>query len=147
MYYDSEPDEYDLNVAINRLASVFKFGKEFAVELTRSIARTGMTKQQLKDAVDYAIDNHKYQQLVVSDIVSYEPKLKMYSYREVYKICGSFGLEKDKDEFPRMKLKDGRIVRVKYSDVINLPSALRERVERNINLLKQEESGNGEGTC
>lgn len=57
--------------------------KEFFALLTKYILKNQFTKERLRDAVDYVIENFKYKELNIADIISFDSKVKLFSYKEV----------------------------------------------------------------
>lgn len=51
--------------------------------LTERILLNKFTANRLKDAVNHIIDNFQYKELVVSDIIRFDKRIKLYTYNEV----------------------------------------------------------------
>jgi len=57
--------------------------KRFFTILAERLIRNNYTIDRLKDAVAYLIDNFHYQKPSIADIISFDKKVKLYSYNEV----------------------------------------------------------------
>jgi len=90
--------------------------KEFFVLLTEFIIKEGFTKERLSDAVNNVIATFKYKEINISDIISYDKRVKLYTYSEVTSLVtqgkASFG------DFEIRKV-DGKKYRVLKSDLNN----------------------------
>lgn len=51
--------------------------------LAERVIANNFSGKRLKDAVNDVIDNFQYKELVVSDIIRFDKKIKLYSYNEV----------------------------------------------------------------
>jgi hypothetical protein len=90
VYSDQQADKTDVATAIGKLRAVFpKQTNEFFAVLAEMVVNSGMTANQLKDAVNHAICNTKYE-LKVSDIMTFDKRVKLYSYEDVYRMTGKF---------------------------------------------------------
>lgn len=101
-------------------------------EIARLAIKNGIGEKQFMDAIDNCITNHQYNCLHVADILSFDIRLKFYSSKEVIRICGSFGEQKDKDLFPRYGLIDGLLYCVNAAELANLPVIPREKILKKI---------------
>lgn len=116
--YDGEKlGRVEIEQATNRLAIAFPdMRKEFFVLLTEFIIKEGFTKERLSDAVNNVIATFKYKEINISDIISYDKRVKLYTYSEVTSLVtqgkASFG------DFEIRKV-DGKKYRVLKSDLNN----------------------------
>ena len=68
---------------MRKLQSAFpKQSKEFFNVLAERLIANGFTDQRLTDAVNNVIDNFKYKELNVSDIVGFDKRIMLYTYNE-----------------------------------------------------------------
>ena len=75
----------DVGIAKNmrRLQSAFpKQGKEFFNLLAERLIANGFTDDRLTDAVNNVIDNFRYKELNISDIVQFDNRVKLLSYSQ-----------------------------------------------------------------
>jgi len=56
--------------------------------LSERIVANGFTKERLKNAVEYVLDNFAYKELNISDIIRFDKRVKLYTFNELYKIEG-----------------------------------------------------------
>lgn len=75
----------DRSVAINlkKLKEAFpRMQPAFFNLLSERIIANGFTDQRLTDAINNVIDNFEYKELNVSDIIRYDRKVKLHTYKE-----------------------------------------------------------------
>ena len=90
----------DIGVArsMRKLQSAFpKQSKEFFNVLAERLIANGFTDQRLTDAVNNLIDNFKFKELNIADIVKFDKKMKLYNYKEACKLVTEDGFEFGKD--------------------------------------------------
>lgn len=72
---------------INKLKYAFPdISPQYIVLLTERILDNKFTKKRLEDAVNYCIDNFNYKVPNISNIISYDKKVKIYTYSEILDI-------------------------------------------------------------
>ncbi len=83
--------------------------------LAERIIANGFTGKRLKDAVNYILDNFKYKELVISDIIRFDKQVKLYTYNEV---C--YLVTKNQASFSDFEVREieGSHYRVKKSDLL-----------------------------
>jgi chemotaxis regulatin CheY-phosphate phosphatase CheZ len=83
---------------IRKLQSAFpKQSKEFFNVLAERLIANGFTDDRLTDAVNNVIDNFKFKELNIADIVHFDKKMKLYTYKEACKLVTEGGYEFGKD--------------------------------------------------
>lgn len=83
---------------IRKLQSAFpKQSKEFFNMLAERLIANGFTDDRLTDAVNNVIDNFKFKELNIADIVKFDKKMKLYNYKEACKLVTEDGFEFGKD--------------------------------------------------
>ena len=90
----------DRGVAKNmrKLQSAFpKQSKEFFNVLAERLIANGFTDERLSDAVNNVIDNFKFKELNIADIVRFDKKMRLYNYQEACKLVTEEGYEFGKD--------------------------------------------------
>lgn len=55
----------------------------------------GFTKQRVKDAIGHTIDTFHFKNLNVADIISFDRKVKTYSYNEMIAMCNQYKTTED----------------------------------------------------
>lgn len=71
---------------MNRLKAAFpkmSDNKEFFNLLSERVVANGFSNERLKDAVNHVLDNFQYKELVISDIIKFDRRVKLYTYGEV----------------------------------------------------------------
>lgn len=51
--------------------------------LSERVVANGFSNERLKDAINHILDNFQYKELVISDIIKFDRKVKLYTYSEV----------------------------------------------------------------
>jgi hypothetical protein len=92
---------------------------DFINVLSERLVANGFTNRRLKDAIGSLIDNFKYQKPNISDIISFDRKIKLYSYGEAYRLIER-GEVSGFSDFDIIEV-NGDKYRIKKSDKINLP--------------------------
>ena len=144
---DKEASDDALSVGVLHLKNAFqdKANDMVCAEIIRLARKSEMGEQQFLDAIDHFIMHNRYNIVNVADILDYDVRLKFYTGEEVRRICGSFGLERDKERFPRYGMINGRIYCVSAEQVANLPPMQREKIMNHIkNFENERRRGNRE---
>lgn len=83
---------------MRRLQSAFpKQTKEFFNVLAERLIANGFTDERLTDAVNNVIDNFRYKELNIADIVCFDKKMKLYNYQEACRLVTEKGYKFGKD--------------------------------------------------
>jgi hypothetical protein len=73
----------DIALAVKKLSVAFpRMGGDFWNLLAERIRANGFTAERLKHAVDHVVDNFRYKELNISDVVSYDRRVRLYTGRE-----------------------------------------------------------------
>jgi hypothetical protein len=81
---DLAADPTELLVHVRRLRAAFpQMDDNFYNILVERIVANKFTRQRLADAVNYVIDNVRYKELHVADIVGFDRRIKLYPYNEL----------------------------------------------------------------
>lgn len=109
-------------------------------ELVRLALEKKLSANQFKDAIDNAImSNHFANCLTVADILDNDPKVRLYSHREIYNECKCYGTEKDKAEFPRVGIINGIVMSVRATEIESLPKQQRKRFYEKLEKYSQKQ--------
>jgi hypothetical protein len=125
IYYDQQPAKPEAILQqVARLKVAFPNNNDplFYTILTEELVESGMSEQQLKDAIRNVIRHNQYKSFSIADIFNFDKRVKFYTWSEVRQLAGEFPSPK----FPRMKFKCERgeyFKWVRYEDAIefNLP--------------------------
>ena len=82
--------------------------------LTERIIANGFSDQRLADAVNNVIDNFRYKELSVADIIQHDKRVKLYTYPEVVAMVTAWQAAFDDFEIREI---NGKTYRVKKSDI------------------------------
>lgn len=117
LYQDTYATPDNIASAIKWLRVAFpKMGGEFFDILYERIDKNKFTKQRLEDAVNNVLDNFRYKELNVADIVSYDKRVRLYTYTQ---ICDEIANGRaTTDDYERVE-RDGKNYWVKKVDIEN----------------------------
>ena len=117
LYQDTYATPDNIASAIKRLRGAFpKMGGEFFDILYERIDKNKFTKQRLEDAVNNVLDNFRYKELNVADIISYDKRVRLYTYTQ---ICDEIANGRaTTDDYERVE-RAGKNYWVKKVDLLN----------------------------
>ena len=83
--------------------------------LTERIIANNFTKERIKQAVEYVIDNFQYKELNVADIIRFDRRIKLYTGGEyvLMQVKGAKSTEFEK------RIINGTVYFVKKDDLLN----------------------------
>jgi len=81
--------------------------------LSERIIANGFTDNRLKDAISNLIDNHRYPNIMISDVISFDKRIKLYSHSD---ICGLLDKGQKWSEFVKFKKINNKIYFAKIQD-------------------------------
>lgn len=116
LYTDEEASLSDIAVSMYRLRTAFpNMENGFFNILAERVAANRFTSKRLADAVNHLIDNFGYKNILVSDLIRFDKKVRLYTYEEatIYATTNSVALDK---VFVRREI-DGVMYRVKKTDL------------------------------
>lgn len=95
---------------MQKLAAAFPFedatkAAVFFALMVERMQDNGFTSQRVRDAVNWVIDNFRYRQLAIADILSFDRRATLYTRNDYLK-------SSDKDDFTLMLDKDLNPVRI-----------------------------------
>lgn len=110
----AEPNE--IAVAMTRLKAAFpKMDGTFFNLLAERLIDNCFSSKRLKDAINDTIDNFRYKELAVADIIKFDRRLKLYTYNDVCRMVSKG--ECDFSDFEKREI-NGEFYRVKKTDLI-----------------------------
>lgn len=117
LYSDTCATPDEIAKSIKRLRAAFpKMGNGFFDVLYERLVKNGFTGQRLEDAVNHVIDSFQYKELNVADIVSYDKRVRLYTYTQ---ICDEIANGRaTTDDYERVE-RDGKNYWVKKVDLEN----------------------------
>lgn len=95
IYKDEIASPSEIKNAVAMLSAAFPMDNKeeqarFYALLTSRIAANNFTSKRLADAIGNLIDNHPYKTIKIADVISYDKKIKLYSYNEYCREVGKF---------------------------------------------------------
>jgi len=117
LYSDTCATPDNIAKAIKRLRSAFpKMGNGFFDILYERLVKNGFTGQRLEDAVNHVIDSFQYKELNVADVVSFDKRVRLYTYTQ---ICDEIANGRaTTDDYERVE-RDGKNYWVRKVDLEN----------------------------
>ena len=87
LYRDEVADESDVRNAIMTLSAAFPLeDKEerarFFALLASRMKANGFTKQRMLDAVNHLVDNFRFKNINIADVISFDKRVRLYTYQE-----------------------------------------------------------------
>lgn len=84
LYSDNIVSDQTIITGIAKLKVAFpKMSDDFFNLLVEMIIEEQMTEKQLIDSVKHVLKNFQYKELTIANILSYDKKVKLYTYNEV----------------------------------------------------------------
>ena len=114
-YKDEIAKPADILNQIDRLRACFKANSDtFYSVLSERIAATQMTQIQLLESVNNLLDNFKYKEINISDVIGFDKYVRLYSYNEVCNLVTEH--KASFEDFQIVKIK-GEIYRVLKTEI------------------------------
>ena len=124
VYTDNYIDGTALKKELSRLQAAFpEITDDFIIILTERVLKNKFTEKRLHDAINNVIDNFKYKTPNIAEIISFDKRVKLYSYTDILEIHHKTG-----DAFKyytKLRVK-GDFYYIKNSEKIlhNIPDSL-----------------------
>jgi hypothetical protein len=83
--YTGEPaNPRDIARCMATLKTAFpNMGNGFFDVLSERVTSNKLTRERLRDSVNWILDNFKYKELTVADVIRYDKRARLYTYDEV----------------------------------------------------------------
>lgn len=95
LYTDQLATKQDAAIEVRKLASAFPtVDSNFVIVLIERLVANKFTKQRLIDAIGSVLDNCQYPPKI-SDIISFDRKVKVYTYSEMIAVCNQYRTTED----------------------------------------------------
>jgi hypothetical protein len=87
--YSGEPATKDqIKSEVKKLVAAFpEVTSDFIILLADRISDNNFTTQRVKDAINHIIDNSPYKRPAIADIISFDRKVKLFSFEEIQAKC------------------------------------------------------------
>lgn len=79
--------DHVFNEAQKLIAAFPEVTKDFIILLTDRLTDNGFTPQRVKDAFNHVIDTNPYKRPSIADIISFDRKVKLFTYSEIEAKC------------------------------------------------------------
>ena len=92
VYTDRQADQKLIAQEVVKLKHAFPtISKEFANVLSERIYANNFTEERIRDAVAYVLDNFRYKQPTIADVISFDKRVKVYSYTQILNMLVEIG--------------------------------------------------------
>jgi hypothetical protein len=111
--------------------------KPWLMELARVANKERIPADRIRDAVDWLIQNHRFPTLTIADVLSYDIRVKVYSYHDVLRREGCFNETTAQTYQPYSRYNGNKCLFVNMAEVAELPEGFRSKVEEKIEEFKK----------
>lgn len=116
LYQGDEASNADIAVSMKRLQTAFpKMENAFFNLLAERVLENGFTAERLKDAVNHVLDTFQYKELNISDIIRFDRRAKLYTYKEASELVSSG--KATFEDFEKREI-NGTVYRIKKTDLV-----------------------------
>lgn len=116
LYSDGIAEKKEIATGMAKLCAAFpKMEQAFWSILAERIFANNFTKERMREAVEYVLDNFRYKELNVSDVIQFDKRVKLYTWNDVYRITGQI----PHPDFEKREI-DGKKYWIKKVDLLNL---------------------------
>lgn len=80
--------ESEIKSEVKKLIATFPEVKtDFIIVLVERLIDKNFTKERVKEAINHVIDTNPYQRPSIADIISFDRKIKVYTYQDIVSKC------------------------------------------------------------
>ena len=88
IYSGPVANESEIESEVNKLVAAFPDVKnDFLIVLVERMIDKNFTKERVKEAINHVIDTNPYKRPSIADIISFDRKIKLYTYSEIQAKC------------------------------------------------------------
>jgi len=88
IYKGQIAEESTIKSEVMKLVAAFpNIKNDFIIVLIERLIENGFTKERVHDAISKTIDTNPYQRPSIADIISFDRKIKTYSYSDISAKC------------------------------------------------------------
>ena len=92
LYNDKQAEPKLIAEEVVKLKSAFPaISNEFLDVLSERIYANNFTEERIRDAVAYVLDNFRYRQPTIADVISFDKRVKVYSYVQILRMLVEVG--------------------------------------------------------
>ena len=96
LYIDKPADKITMMQEVKKLIAAFpEMTSDFIILLVDRLTENNFTEQRVKDAINNIIDTNPYKRPAIADIISFDRKVKTYSYNEMVAMCNQYRTSED----------------------------------------------------
>lgn len=111
--------------------------KPWLMELARVANKERIPAERIRDAVDWLIQNHRFPTLTIADVLSYDIRVKVYTYNDILRREGCFDDSITRLYQPYTRYNGNKCLFVNMAEVAELPEGFRAKVEEKIEEFKK----------
>lgn len=88
IYSGSVANEMEIKSEVKKLMAAFpEVSSDFLIVLVERMIDKNFTKERVKEAINHVIDTNPYKRPSIADIISFDRKIKVYTYSEISSKC------------------------------------------------------------
>lgn len=88
IYSGGVASQSEIKSEVKKLVAAFPDVKnDFLIVLVERMIDKKFTKERVKEAINHVIDTNPYQRPSIADIISFDRKIKVYTYAEISARC------------------------------------------------------------
>lgn len=90
LYLGEPADKATVMQEVKKLIAAFpEVTSDFIILLVDRLTENNFTEQRVKDAINNVIDKNPYKRPAIADIISFDRKIKTYTYNEMVAKCSA----------------------------------------------------------
>ena len=88
IYSGPVANEIEIKSEVKKLMAAFpEVSSDFLIVLVERMIDKNFTKERVKEAINHVIDTNPYKRPSIADIISFDRKIKVYTYSEISSKC------------------------------------------------------------
>ena len=88
IYSGPVANEIEIKLEVKKLMAAFpEVSSDFLIVLVERMIDKNFTKERVKEAINHVIDTNPYKRPSIADIISFDRKIKVYTYSEISAKC------------------------------------------------------------
>ncbi len=91
LYADGLATREEIAFGTAKLRAAFpKMESGFWSVLVERIVANNFSRDRMRQAIEYVLDNFQYKELNVADVIRFDKRIRLYTWNEVYRLMGQF---------------------------------------------------------
>lgn len=90
LYNGDVAEKSEVITEVKKLVAAFPdITNDYIIVLVDRMVQNGFTKKRVTDAVNHVIDNYEYKRPPIAKIISFDKKMRVYTYSEIVAKCNT----------------------------------------------------------